>query len=91
MVAVGMMEMGPRSQGKVNIIGLLYVACKCLMVMPQGKRCPFVPPRAGAVATDAATTPGALPEEDKIDDLRRQMKDMQDRLERMSKEPKKEE
>jgi hypothetical protein len=30
-------------------------------------------------------------EEDNIDDLRRQMKDMQDRLERMSKEPKKEE
>ena len=29
--------------------------------------------------------------EDNIDDLRRQMKDMQDRLERMSKEPKKEE
>jgi len=30
-------------------------------------------------------------ENDNIDDLRRQMKDMQDRLERMSKEPKKDE
>ena len=30
-------------------------------------------------------------EETNIDHLRRQMKDMQDRLERMSKEPKKEE
>ena len=30
-------------------------------------------------------------DDDNIDDLRRQMKDMQDRLERMSKEPKKEE
>jgi len=32
-----------------------------------------------------------LPEGDNIDDLRRQMKEMQERLERMSKEPKKEE
>ncbi len=37
----------------------------------------------------AASEPAA--EEDNIDDLRRQMKDMQDRLERMSKEPKKDE
>jgi polyhydroxyalkanoate synthesis repressor PhaR len=52
---------------------------------------PFVPPRGGSSA--------ALPErekiagesaDDNIDDLRRQMKDMQDRLERMSKEPKSE-
>jgi len=33
----------------------------------------------------------ALTEDDNIDDLRQQMKDMQERLERMSKEPKKEE
>jgi polyhydroxyalkanoate synthesis repressor PhaR len=52
---------------------------------------PFVPPRPGAAATDAATTPAPVPEEDNIDDLRRQMKDMADRLERLSKEPKKEE
>jgi len=31
------------------------------------------------------------PARDNIDDLRRQMKEMQDRLERMSKEPKKDE
>ena len=44
-------------------------------------------------ATDAAVPPGAAeipPEEDDIDDLRRQMKEMQDRLDRMSKEPDKE-
>ena len=35
--------------------------------------------------------PEPLPEEDNIDDLRRQMKDMQERLDRMSKEPKKDE
>jgi polyhydroxyalkanoate synthesis regulator protein len=53
---------------------------------------PFVPPRMGATGTaepeKAAEPP---PEDDNIDDLRRQMKDMQDRLDRMSKEPKKEE
>ena len=38
--------------------------------------------------TEKTSTP---PEADNIDDLRRQMKDMQERLERMSKEPKKEE
>jgi polyhydroxyalkanoate synthesis repressor PhaR len=49
---------------------------------------PFVPPRAGAAAE-----PEKLPEPapDDVDDLRRQMKEMQERLERMSKEPKKEE
>jgi len=53
---------------------------------------PFVPPRSGAAATAAEPEkkPEPAPEEDNIDDLRRQMKDMQDRLERMSKEPKKE-
>ena len=46
---------------------------------------PFVPPRAGAVAEpEKAAEPAA--EGDNIDDLRRQMKDMQERLERMSKE-----
>src|SRR5471032_1999374 len=53
---------------------------------------PFVPPRSGNSAPppepDKAIEP---PAEDNIDDLRRQMKDMQDRLERMSKEQKKEE
>lgn len=53
---------------------------------------PFVPPRTGS---HAAPEPEKIPEPtpetaDNIDDLRRQMKDMQDRLERMSKEPKSE-
>jgi polyhydroxyalkanoate synthesis regulator protein len=50
---------------------------------------PFVPPRGGNSAP--APEPEKVssePAEDNIDDLRRQMKDMQDRLERMSKEPK---
>ena len=51
---------------------------------------PFVPPRAGTTASEPEQAP-SLPEEDNIDDLRRQMKEMQERLERMSKEPKKEE
>src|SRR5277367_4579639 len=53
---------------------------------------PFVPPRAGAVATtesEKASEPAT--EDTNIDDRRRQMKDMQDRLERLSKEPKKDE
>jgi polyhydroxyalkanoate synthesis repressor PhaR len=53
---------------------------------------PFMPPRGGNSATapepeKIANEPAA---DDNIDDLRRQMKDMQDRLERMSKEPKSE-
>src|SRR3981081_4233079 len=53
---------------------------------------PFVPPRAGAVAVaEPEKVPEPVAEEDNIDDLRRQMKDMQDRLARRSKEPKKEE
>jgi polyhydroxyalkanoate synthesis repressor PhaR len=57
---------------------------------------PFVPPRAGANAVNAAnaepeTKPEPAAEEDNIDELRRQMKNMQERLERMSKEPKKDE
>jgi polyhydroxyalkanoate synthesis repressor PhaR len=48
---------------------------------------PFVPPR-----TDADKSPETTPDDSNIDDLRRQMKEMQERLERMSKEqPKKEE
>jgi len=49
---------------------------------------PFVPPRSGAEDEKA---PEPAPETDNIDDLRRQMKEMQDRLDRMSIEPKKEE
>src|SRR4051812_46244483 len=54
---------------------------------------PFVPPRSGAAGTEPEKVAAAEPEpeNDNIDDLRRQMKDMQDRLERMSKEPKKDE
>ena len=52
---------------------------------------PFVPPRAGSVAAEPEKVPEPAAEDDNIDDLRRQMKDMQERLERMSKEPKKEE
>jgi polyhydroxyalkanoate synthesis repressor PhaR len=48
---------------------------------------PFTPRAAGE--PDKATEPATG--EDDIDELRRQMKDMQERLERMSKEPKKEE
>jgi polyhydroxyalkanoate synthesis repressor PhaR len=51
---------------------------------------PFAPPRAGA-APEAEKAPEPVPDDGNIDDLRRQMKDMQDRLERMSKETKKEE
>jgi polyhydroxyalkanoate synthesis repressor PhaR len=52
---------------------------------------PFVPPRPGATSTELEKAPEPAPDDDNIDDLRRQMKDMQERLERMSKEPKKEE
>lgn len=53
---------------------------------------PFVPPRAGSTpSTELEKVPEPAAEEANIDELRRQMKDMQDRLERMSKEPKKEE
>jgi polyhydroxyalkanoate synthesis repressor PhaR len=51
---------------------------------------PFVPPRAGSVA-EPEKAPEPAADDGNIDDLRRQMKDMQDRLERMSKEPKKDE
>jgi polyhydroxyalkanoate synthesis regulator protein len=53
---------------------------------------PFVPPRGGSVAAaEPEKVPEPAAEGGNIDDLRRQMKDMQDRLERMSKEPKKDE
>jgi polyhydroxyalkanoate synthesis regulator protein len=52
---------------------------------------PFAAPRTGNAAAEPEKTPEPAPEEDNIDDLRRQMKEMQERLERMSKEPKKEE
>jgi polyhydroxyalkanoate synthesis regulator protein len=53
---------------------------------------PFVPPRPGSTSSELEKAPEpAVADDGNIDDLRRQMKDMQDRLERMSKEPKKEE
>ena len=48
---------------------------------------PFVPPRGG---TEPEKVPEPAAEDNNIDDLRRQMKDMQERLERMS-QPKKDE
>jgi polyhydroxyalkanoate synthesis repressor PhaR len=47
---------------------------------------PFVPPRTGTATTESDKVPEPLPDEDNIDDLRRQMKEMQERLERMSRE-----
>jgi polyhydroxyalkanoate synthesis repressor PhaR len=52
---------------------------------------PFSPPRPGAVAEERAPEPVVAGSNDNIDDLRRQMKEMQDRLDRMSTEPKKDE
>ena len=49
---------------------------------------PMGPTKNGPPPAAEAPAPAA---DDNIDDLRRQMKDMQERLERMSKEPKKEE
>ena len=50
-----------------------------------------VDPARGGGAIEPEKALESAPEEDNIDDLRRQMKDMQERLERMSKEPKEEE
>jgi polyhydroxyalkanoate synthesis regulator protein len=50
---------------------------------------PFVPQR-GATA-EAEKVPEPTPDDGNIDDLRRQMKDMQERLERMSQPAKKDE
>ena len=52
---------------------------------------PFVPPRGGVSVVEPEKVPEPVADEANIDDLRKQMKEMQDRLERMSKEPKKEE
>src|SRR6202012_4792504 len=52
---------------------------------------PFAPPARGGATAEGSKTPEPAPEDGNIDDLRKQMKEMQDRLERMSKEPKKEE
>jgi polyhydroxyalkanoate synthesis repressor PhaR len=52
---------------------------------------PFAASRSGNAAAELDKPSEPAPEEDNIDDLRRQMKEMQERLERMSKEPKKEE
>ena len=49
---------------------------------------PFVPPRGG---TEAEKMPEPAADDGNIDDLRRQMKDMQERLERMSQPAKKDE
>jgi len=50
---------------------------------------PFVPPRPGSVP-EPDKAPDQAAGGDSMDDLRRQMKEMQDRLERMSHEPKSE-
>jgi len=52
---------------------------------------PFVPPRAGMPVVEPEKVPEPAVDDDNIDNLRRQMKEMQERLDRMSKEPKKEE
>src|SRR5947208_9034869 len=51
---------------------------------------PFVPPRGGNSAPPELEKSEPAADAGNIEDLRRQMKDMQDRLERMSKEPKSE-
>jgi polyhydroxyalkanoate synthesis repressor PhaR len=50
---------------------------------------PFTPARGGSSEGGKPQEP--VPDNGNIDDLRKQMRDMQERLERMSKEPKKEE
>jgi polyhydroxyalkanoate synthesis repressor PhaR len=51
---------------------------------------PFAPGPARTDADKTPEAPAAGEEDSNIDELRRQMKEMQDRLDRMSKEPKKE-
>ena len=46
---------------------------------------PFVPPRPGATAETEPDATAEAPKDSNIDDLRQQMKEMQERLERMSK------
>ncbi|MBV9456800.1 MAG: polyhydroxyalkanoate synthesis repressor PhaR [Bradyrhizobium sp.] len=52
---------------------------------------PFAPAARGGAVVEGSKAPEPALEDGNIDDLRKQMKEMQDRLERMSKEPKKEE
>jgi polyhydroxyalkanoate synthesis repressor PhaR len=47
---------------------------------------PFVPPRTGIATAEPDKVPEPPPDESNIDDLRRQMKEMQERLEQMSRE-----
>jgi polyhydroxyalkanoate synthesis regulator protein len=49
---------------------------------------PFTPTRGGAVAPEPEKAPAEAAPENNIEELRQQMRDMQNRLERMSKEPK---
>jgi polyhydroxyalkanoate synthesis repressor PhaR len=52
---------------------------------------PFAPPRGGGADGGGGKSLEPAHDDGNIDDLRKQMKEMQERLERMSKEPKKEE
>jgi polyhydroxyalkanoate synthesis repressor PhaR len=47
---------------------------------------PFAPPRTGTATPEPEKVPEPAPDENNIDDLRRQMKEMQERLEQMSRE-----
>jgi len=47
---------------------------------------PFAPPRTGNATSEPEKVPEPAPDDSNIDDLRRQMKEMQERLERMSRE-----
>ena len=58
---------------------------------PTNTESPAIPAPVVQSVPSPAKAPEPAVDEDNIDDLRRQMKEMQDRLERMSKEPKKEE
>jgi polyhydroxyalkanoate synthesis repressor PhaR len=49
---------------------------------------PFTPTRGGTVAPEPEKAPAEAAPENNIEELRQQMRDMQNRLERMSKEPK---
>jgi polyhydroxyalkanoate synthesis repressor PhaR len=52
---------------------------------------PFVPPRSGAsTSAEPQKAPEPVLDDNNIDHLRRQMREMQDRLDRLSNEPKKE-
>jgi polyhydroxyalkanoate synthesis regulator protein len=49
---------------------------------------PFTPTRGGTVEPEPEKAPAEAAPENNIEELRQQMRDMQNRLERMSKEPK---